>query len=170
MVALTCNDTLSLVMTACWSPVMGNSRMSTFSILSTKGRSTHNPGWLTPLNSPKRFTTPTLPCWTILTQRDKSQAASPMLPTTTITRMLIRSPVDANTCTPHSHCVEFFRSNCASCVCCVLVRLPRHEARGQPILARDLADLVTSLHNHSPELCQAEQGEQVHKIVEDEHL
>src|ERR1019366_7085893 len=72
MVALTHNETLSMVITDCWSPVMGNSRMSTFSILSTKGRSTRNPGWSTDLNWPKRLTTPTLPCWTILRLRDSN--------------------------------------------------------------------------------------------------
>jgi hypothetical protein len=33
-----------------------------------------------------------------------------------------------------------------------------------------LADLVSSLRNHSSEVHQAEQGEQVHNVVENEHL
>jgi hypothetical protein len=33
-----------------------------------------------------------------------------------------------------------------------------------------LRDLVSPLHQYSSELHQAEKGEQVHKIVEDEHL
>jgi hypothetical protein len=35
---------------------------------------------------------------------------------------------------------------------------------------RALGDLVFPLHQYSSELHQAEKGEQVHKIVEDEHL
>jgi hypothetical protein len=41
------------------------------------------------------------------------------------------------------------------------------QGRSQP---QSLGDLVTPLHHHSSELHQAEKGEQVHKIVEDEHL
>ena len=44
MVALTHRDTLSLVITACWSPVRGNSRTSTLSIRSARGISTWRPG------------------------------------------------------------------------------------------------------------------------------
>ena len=96
MVALTHNETLSLVMTDCWSPVMGNSRMSTFSILSTNGRSMRSPGWSTVRNSPKRLTTPTLPCWTILTQRDTNQRPRPKPATTATTTIPTTSVVDAN--------------------------------------------------------------------------
>ena len=64
MVALTHRDTLSLVITACWSPVRGNSRTSTLSIRSARGISTWRPGCWIFLNSPNRFTTPTQPCCT----------------------------------------------------------------------------------------------------------
>ena len=59
IVAETRNATLSLVMTDCWSPVIGNSRMSTFSMRSAKGKRMDMPGWRIDRNSPKRFTTPT---------------------------------------------------------------------------------------------------------------
>ena len=71
------SETLSLVITDCWSPVMGNSRMSTLSIWSTKGRRMRRPGWSTDRNSPKRLTTPTLPCWTILSAARQQPGADP---------------------------------------------------------------------------------------------
>ena len=64
MVALTHRETLSLVITACWSPVRGNSRTSTLSIRSASGSSTCRPGCWIVLNSPNRLTTPTQPCCT----------------------------------------------------------------------------------------------------------
>src|ERR1039458_2483636 len=96
MVAETHNETLSLVITDCWSPVMGNSRMSTFSILSKNGRRTRRPGWSTDLNWPRRLTTPTLPCWTILRQREANQTAPPPPTTTTATTTPMISPADAS--------------------------------------------------------------------------
>src|ERR1700691_4522908 len=96
MVALTQSDTLSMVMTDCWSPVMGNSRISTFSILSTNGRKIRRPGWSTDLNWPKRLTTPTLPCWTILTQREANHDARPPPAITTTTTIPTISPDDAS--------------------------------------------------------------------------
>ena len=64
IVAFTMTATLSLVIT-CWrSPVRGVSRTSTIFINSMKGMMMVNPGFLMSLNSPKRVTTPTNPCWT----------------------------------------------------------------------------------------------------------
>src|SRR5277367_2571835 len=96
MVALTHSETLSALITDCWSAVMGNSRMSTFSIRSTKGRRTRRPGWSTDLNWPRRLTTPTLPCWTILRQRDMNQMTPAPPTTTTATTIPTTSPADAN--------------------------------------------------------------------------
>src|SRR5271167_3560881 len=96
MVALTWSDTLSLVITACWSPVIGNSRTSTFSILSTKGIRIRMPGWSTDLNSPSRLTTPTLPCWTIFTKRERNRAPNPTPARTAMMTIPNTSPADAN--------------------------------------------------------------------------
>src|SRR6185437_707496 len=64
----------------------GNSRMSTFVIRSTNGTMTCMPGWRTALNSPSRFTTPTLPCWTILSTRLANTTRAKTTTTTTMTR------------------------------------------------------------------------------------
>ena len=68
MVAFTVTTTLSLVITSWRSPGTGTSRMSTVVRLSTKGRITTRPGSWVRWYSPSRLTTPTWPCWTMLTE------------------------------------------------------------------------------------------------------
>ncbi len=94
MVALTHSETLSLVITACWSPVRGNSRMSTLSIRSARGTRTWSPGWWMALNSPNRFTTPTQPCWTTLRLDLRNTTMSEKIATPTTTSA-IDVPADA---------------------------------------------------------------------------
>ena len=66
MVALTVTTTLSLVMTSWRSPGRGISRMSTRCSPSTNGANITRPGSCVLRYSPRRFTTPTSPCWTML--------------------------------------------------------------------------------------------------------
>ena len=56
------------------------------------------PGWSTDLNSPSRLTTPTLPCWTILTKRERNRAPIPTPARTAMMTIPNTSPADANTC------------------------------------------------------------------------
>src|SRR5580658_4742919 len=75
---------------------MGNSRTSTFSILSMNGVRMCRPGWSTALNSPNRLTTPTLPCWTILMNREANSATMPTAARAATITIPTTSPADAN--------------------------------------------------------------------------
>ena len=67
IVAFTLTTTLSLVMTSWRSPGRGISRMSTRRSESTNGTMMTRPGSWVRVYSPSRLTTPTSPCWTMLT-------------------------------------------------------------------------------------------------------
>ena len=53
-------------MTACWSRHGELTHVDLLHLVNERAQDA-SPGWSTDLNSPKRLTTPTLPCWTILT-------------------------------------------------------------------------------------------------------
>src|SRR5437879_3488106 len=84
MVAFTCNDTLSLLITSWRPPVRGVSRMSTSSITSAKGSRNVIPGLRTAWNWPSRFTTPTEPCWMTRIVRAITRTARTMIRRTMI--------------------------------------------------------------------------------------
>src|ERR1700693_4762441 len=77
-------------------------------------------------------------------------------------------------CTPNCPGVSFFARTAHRRSCCLYVPMRRlgGASRGVTIVPQRcaLGDLVSSLHEHSSEVHQTEQSEQVHNVVENEHL